>query len=349
MTLQLAGPQGNEISLPNFRRFEAQYKLYRDSVPGHSAEEEWRMIFGKLPNEWRKQVIREQAKRRESRPWVRLTFPSGLTTEEALLAVETRLDGPMPNYKEYASGIIIETQTVQAQNRLLALHNARVEGFLLTATQHEYVMTGDEMFTFITKRLMTDEEFRLNCDMAGGPPTKPALAKTHVVEADDAKMHVVQASPRAPEKGKASAAKPYQGPRGTPSSPVRPQSPMSPRSTGNRDGFSKPQGQRGALVCRACKTAGRPFMHDYMKCEHSNKAWRESKGKNSRPRVASKERVQDPNCWTCQGAGRPCLHPYRECQHWQNRSKSRSKSPVSSSSGGGDSGAITDGSEYDDL
>ena len=137
MTLQLTGPEWNEISLPNFRRFEAQYKLYRDSLPGHNAEEEWRMIFVKLPNEWRKQVIREQAKRRESRPWVRITFPPGLTAEEALLAVETRQDGPMPNYKDYASGIIIETQTVQAHNWMLALDNARMEGFLLTSIQHE--------------------------------------------------------------------------------------------------------------------------------------------------------------------------------------------------------------------
>ena len=75
VTLSLSGPPGKELTMADWRRFEASFKLFRASVPERSASEEWRMIFSKLPEKIQELVIREQAKMRSKRPWVRLTVP----------------------------------------------------------------------------------------------------------------------------------------------------------------------------------------------------------------------------------------------------------------------------------
>ena len=190
------GSQGNEITLKNFGKFKAQFELYRESVPERSAGEEWRTIFSKLPREWQRQVQREQAKIRERRPWVRVTYPPDVDPNDVLVALEDAWQEELPYHRECASGFIFETLTEDERRRFLRFNRSPRGDHFLGVSQHEYEMTGDELFEFINKRLRVDEEFRVNHETLGcgqGPTSKTARAQ--VVEADVAAMQVVQFTP----------------------------------------------------------------------------------------------------------------------------------------------------------
>ena len=178
VTLRLTGPPGHELTQQEWRRFEALYKLHRDTVPERSASEEWRMLFVKLPPNLQEQIIREQTKRREKRPWVRVTFPSDLDPTDVLTAVQMHTQHPLPRYHECSQGFVFETPTEEDQEDLLSLHRAKVEGIPLTVSQKEYEMTADKILNFISKRLRSEAELQaardaLGCTRPASTPTQP--------------------------------------------------------------------------------------------------------------------------------------------------------------------------------
>ena len=49
INLPLTGPVGHDLTLQNWRDFDANYEMARDRVLDRTPAEEWRMIFKKLP------------------------------------------------------------------------------------------------------------------------------------------------------------------------------------------------------------------------------------------------------------------------------------------------------------
>jgi hypothetical protein len=294
--LELTGPPGHELTLQKWRSFEALYKLHRDSVPERSTGEEWRMLFAKLPPVWQERVVGEQAKKRDKHPWVRLTYPVGLTAEDVLMVVEGHLQGQVPDYREFPGGFVFETPSAEARDQLLQLHNAKVEGRVLFASRHDYEMSGDDIFAFITKRLRTEEELRATREALGCvQPTvvRPVAAQVHAVVTDQAGLQVVQFSGES-QTGKSVFGSKTQYPK-----------PADKRRN------EETQNQVDRSVCHTCRREGREFCHDFTKCEYFRKAAEELAKRN--PSLTNRE------CRVCQKAGRPADHDWKKCEHVKHR------------------------------
>ena len=103
---------------------------------------------------------KENLKCRDRKPWVRLTYPMGLAPTDVLYAVQDRLRGPLPQFTEFAMGFLFHATSEVEQARLLSLHRAQLGPFMLQVSKHEYQMTAEEVFSFITKKLKVQEELR---------------------------------------------------------------------------------------------------------------------------------------------------------------------------------------------
>ena len=319
VVLPLTGPPGRELTLQDWRRFESLYKLHRESVPERSATEECRMIFVKLPAKWQEELIREQSKRRKRRHWVRVTYPPGLDLADVVAAAELHLQEPLPTYRECASGFIVENSSGEIRDRLLQLHNARVDGVRISASRHEYEMTGDEILAFVYDRLQTEEEIQVTRETFGcaQPVPKPSTATVKALETGPANLQVAKMGEGQHDSRNASRGGQNRNWKGR-------KSPSSPKDK-NRPAASAPPS--GDSVCRTCRSQGRAFVHNYRTCEHFIKAKERLALRN--PSLARGQ------CWTCVDAGRPADHDFHKCEHSLARKNEkaqagRPKSPAGS-------------------
>ena len=263
------------------------------------------MLFAKLPPIWQELVVRQQAKLRERRPWVRVTYPDGVDGDDVLTAVEMHTQQPLPKFSECTRGYVFQTATEEARDTMLELHNAKIDGSRLSATQHEYEMTGDEILAFVSKRLRSDAE--LQAAREAYPSSSPA--KVQAVNEETAELQVVKFSGNS---GK--GAQHVSG--GRRNSPGKKTS--YPNSSKGKKQSSPQAPQHDDTWCNTCRTAGRSFVHDFRKCEHFRKAAEILAARN--PALANSL------CRTCCRAGRPADHDYRKCEHvWQVSGKVRQR------------------------
>lgn len=160
LTVPLNGPLGYEVTFLDWRQFEAKFLELRAGMPGCDASFDYQAILLKLPPNMQEMLFKENLKRRDRKPWVRLTYPMGLAPTDVLYAVQDRLRGPLPQFTEFAMGFLFHATSEVEQARLLSLHRAQLGPFMLQVSKHEYQMTAEEVFSFITKKLKVQEELR---------------------------------------------------------------------------------------------------------------------------------------------------------------------------------------------
>ena len=296
LTLPLNGPAGFELTYPDWRNFEAKFLELRTFMPERSSVEDYEMIRKKLPPKTQEMLIKEAIKRREKRPWVRVTFPPSLSADYVLVAVQHHLQEQLPEYKEFATGFLFETATKNQQERFLALHRAQLDGMELHASPHDYQMSAEDVFQFISKKLRDQQELKAVIGPAMASSTKPAVA-VHAFGEGDVSQQVVQFT-RGADKGQN---------RGSGSNTSG--KTFFPKSAGERSGSPKSQFQPKPVntsVCDMCRRAGRVHMHDFRECAFFKKAIDEMVKKN--PEAAKQL------CRTCSRDKLPANHDYRTCR-----------------------------------
>jgi len=250
VVLRLTGPPGRELTLQDWRLYEAVFKLHRNRVLERTAAEERKMVFSKLPLAFQRQLVEENVERRETRPWVRVRYPPSLNADEVRAAIGLHLPEPLPVVQESNSSLVIKAKNANQQNKLLDLEDARVNGKTLKACRFDYEMSGDEMFVFITKRLSAEEELQAMLEAYGcAQPTKPTHGQVECSEAEGAAR---EPSPR--------------------------------RGTSKGVHFSQSGVKRYPQVCYRCKRAGRLFVHNHKACKF---AAEEDKGKGEQKKAQS--------------------------------------------------------------
>ena len=270
--------------------FKERYKRNQAEVQDTTPEEEWNLIFKRLPLYWQRKLTEEKIKLKERNPWVRLTSRSGAPTDVLMGAAENRLQVPFPDYEVCPNGIVIHTTSTEDRGLLLGLHYAVVDGYTLFASAHEYEMAAMEVFTFINKKLLVDEDLRATRDNLG---LQGAVAKQPAVAAQ------VQFSANASKSGGRGGNK-YTGSKA--------QAPKARAETADTSG------------CTTCRNAGRDFVHDFHVCEHFLKACADLAARN--PGLVSEV------CRACRQAGRSANHDFRKC--WFGSRKGGNPGPKSS-------------------
>ena len=148
------------------------------------------MIFAKLPAPWQEAVVKEQAKRRERKPWVRISVP-GLVTGDILAIVQEFTGKRLPEYEAGTGGFVFKVSKDKDRTRLLLLQNAETDGGRkIQATQHENEMSGDKNFDFVTERLRTDDMQVARSTAPASKSTVPTDTTVRQVASEQPKLHV---------------------------------------------------------------------------------------------------------------------------------------------------------------
>ena len=253
MTLRLTGPPGKELTLQDWRLYEALFKLHRDRVLEKTAAEERKMIFIQLPADFQRQLIEEDFEHRETRPWVRVRYPPSLSADEVRAAIELHLQEALPVVQESSCSLVCKAKDASQQDRLLELHQARLKGSHLQACPFQYELSSDEIFAFITKRLRAEEELQATLEAYGA---QPAIPKPVQVSRSKAKGYAQEVS--------------------------------SARGPSDRVQFSK-NFERYPQVCYRCKRAGRLFVHNHKACKFATE---EEEGKGKQKKAQSPKFLQ---------------------------------------------------------
>jgi len=290
--------------------------MFRSKVLDRNEAEEQRMLFRKLPESLQRQVMQEQAKRRDRKPWVRVVIPAGYSSDALTTLIEDRLQEPMPPVWLVGSSMIVQVHDEEQQEELLRLHNAQFNEVSLKVSRYQYEMSGDKILAFINRRLTTEEDLqaaRRACGQSPAgvsktssvltQPTTPAMLKA--VQSEEPNLQQVSTSGRG----------------------------FSPRrQSGKRDAKSRsrstpPKSPTSPGECRCCRKAGRAYVHDWKKCEHAWKALKEA-GRDQWMRC-----VVEGKCWTCVQANRPADHDHRKCSHAKSDREKRAAQRGSRSPG----------------
>ena len=101
--------------------------------------------------------MREEAKRKMSTSVIRLTNMPPRTPQQMKMELEQAIQLPVKSVAISGSRMIIVCGSDEVAQAVLGVSGSTLEGKVLKATKVDLVMTGDEICSFITDRLETEE------------------------------------------------------------------------------------------------------------------------------------------------------------------------------------------------
>ena len=150
------GPD-RRLTLKEFHKFQAEFKLKRWFVTGWTAEEEHMLICQNLPPAWIEKIVDEEAKRNRNKPWAKVTNTPDMSAgdlKDVLLGEEIEIK----EVKNAEGGFNVLCANEAARTRLLEYHNQSLGGKIVRVSRISMRMTGDEMFEWILEKLKVHEE-----------------------------------------------------------------------------------------------------------------------------------------------------------------------------------------------
>ena len=153
-----SGPKGAEVTLGDWRTFQARFTAARARVADRTKAEEHQMVFRQLTPKMQEVLLREQSKRRASRPWVSIVTPGRIPLNDVLAEMRDQLGGLLPTTETTRAGCIVQCATAEMRDRFLHFSGWEFEGQSIEVTRYEYEMTSEETFEFFLQRLRVDQE-----------------------------------------------------------------------------------------------------------------------------------------------------------------------------------------------
>jgi hypothetical protein len=167
------GPRGSEVTLGDWRKFQAKFATARARVADRTWSEEHRLVFLQLTEKMQQALLREQAKRRATKPWVSANFHEGARLAEILEELTEALGRPLPSHVSTKTGCIFRCKDKEMRNALLRFSDWEFDGHSVELTRYEYEMSGDEIFEFFLERLRTEQELEATRQSYGCEATQP--------------------------------------------------------------------------------------------------------------------------------------------------------------------------------
>ena len=242
----------------------------------HTEPEAHQLIFCQLSLKMQSDLLREQSKRRDNRPWVSIAIPKGQQLPDVLEAFEEYLGRRLPSHEPTRNGCIVKCNDEGERDELLRLNGFGIDNLPVEVNRHEYEMTADDIFAFFLKRLRTDHECQTT-RKSYGLEDEDSQAKTPT-KVKIAAVENRPASPkRAPEpapnnKGRNEEKKqpePAKG-KGKGKGGDKPKADASPKESNplkeNAKRDSPPKNRHKFGVCTNCKNKGLEADHDWRLC-----------------------------------------------------------------------------------
>ena len=154
--------------------FQGKFQLLRNRVEDRSPNEEYRILLDKLPDYWKRQVIKEEAKRKKNKFSVRIANCPPRTAaqlqNELVKFISSPLNPPTPTNNGWI--VSCEDEVVFAQ--LLSINNCTLQDKVLRVSKFDLIMDSDAICDFVTDGVAMEE--KANRFVASFSSTKHANA-----------------------------------------------------------------------------------------------------------------------------------------------------------------------------
>ncbi len=107
------------MTLGDWRKFKAKFATARARLPDRTWSEEHRLVFFQLTEKMQQALLREQAKRRATKPWVSANFNEGARLAEVLEELTEAVGRPLPSHVSNKTGCIFRCKDKEMRNALL--------------------------------------------------------------------------------------------------------------------------------------------------------------------------------------------------------------------------------------
>jgi hypothetical protein len=178
--LNFSGPSDAPVTMGDWRKFQAQFVTARGRVSDRTFAEEHQLIFRQLTPKMQEALVREQAKRRVSRPWVSISLHENARLVEVLEGIQEAYGGTLPAHFSTKTGCVFKCTTTAERDKLLRFNDWEFDGRATQTTRFDYEMSGDEIFEFFLNRLKERQELQAMQQSYGCTPSNSssALANT---------------------------------------------------------------------------------------------------------------------------------------------------------------------------
>ena len=119
--------------------------------------EELAMLWAQIPHHWTNELTREEARRNNSKFWVRITNITDMATGDIRRAIEQHGCRPR-EIKKVENGFEIRCVDEDDQVQALRLNGARIGEKRLKVIRAKAKLNPDEIFKFIGERIQMQEE-----------------------------------------------------------------------------------------------------------------------------------------------------------------------------------------------
>ena len=328
---------GKRLTLQEWAEFQALYVGKRALVDDWAETEDRSLVFRQIPKEYHKEIMSESATRRNGQFWLRISIPNGCEGATVRDELEFELGKKLRQVAADKRQLVMACDNLADQKALLEFDNADLDGKIIRVQRAEYHMTGDDLLEYVRGLLEQEDDLRLLRSSYGGssydeensresprgwehergrPRGAVYLAKgdedlrrsrSNTREERNSPAHSEEA-PRnrwqenSHRRSQSYAREAY--PRDAKGKGEKGKGEFSASKKGKGETVKEPQGQRtntvspSSLVCRHCKTAGKPSDHNYYTCEYSKKIrqerWQQKKKEEEEARKNSPQRPTSP-------------------------------------------------------
>ena len=146
------------LTSTKWRKFCAEFELLKQRVEDRTDQEEYRLIFRQLPEDWRLQVAREESRRRRNQFWVRITNLMGNTPQDLKSTLEGILSVVLGQVKISTAGYLVECGNEKNRQKILELDGDEFNDRPIHVAKSDKKMEGPEIMTFVAERLKDHED-----------------------------------------------------------------------------------------------------------------------------------------------------------------------------------------------
>ena len=326
--LECTGPAGAEVSLSNWRKFQAKFLAARRRVSDRTQAEEYRMIFTQLKPHMQEQLLREQAKRRTSRPWVSVAISENVRIVDLLEALTGWYGETLPEHFSTKTGCVFKCTENRQRERLIHFTGYEFDGIPMDISRFEYEMCAEEIFEFFLNRLKLAQELTATRE-SFGQTVESSVSDTKPKPEVKIKVAVVEAQPKV--QAATDTPRPEPEPQAPPKQDTQPPSKGEGSSSGGTKSHSGKRGRgkfgKGSSYSkdqpeRKPSSPYRQQPDDHRSSDHSRQQDRNGPRGD---RNYKDRRSPSPNasrCFHCHDNNMPSEHDYRTCQNRRKESYS---------------------------
>jgi hypothetical protein len=145
------------LNLNIFKKFQGEFKVYRNRVGDWNATEEYDLLLRNLPVFWIQQLKIEKNKRQRSRFWVKLTNAPDMSAGELREALE-EAGRRVKGVRATDGGYLILAEDEEGQVALEGMSGHMIGDHTVKISRTQIKMTGDEILDWMDERLRVQDE-----------------------------------------------------------------------------------------------------------------------------------------------------------------------------------------------